>query len=68
MTVAHAESPVLRAPRDALSLAPMAGYELVSGHSIAAPQVSALAACLMARDLGADRMTIAARLQRWLSR
>jgi hypothetical protein len=68
MTVAHAKSPVLRAPRDALSLAPMAGYELVSGHSIAAPQVSALAACLMARDLGADRMTIAARLQRWLSR
>ncbi|MEM1230822.1 MAG: S8 family serine peptidase [Pseudomonadota bacterium] len=58
---------VLAAPRDALSLAPMAGYELVSGHSIAAPQVAALAACLMARDEDAPRAAIQSRLASWLA-
>lgn len=58
---------VLSAPRHALSLAPMAGYDLVSGHSIAAPQISALAARLIDRAPDASRSEILAQLKMWLN-
>ena len=57
---------VLSAPRHALSLAPMAGYDLVSGHSIAAPQISALAARLINRKPNASRAVILEQLKVWL--
>lgn len=58
---------VLYAPRHAISLAPNAGYELVSGHSIAAPHVTAMAACLIDHNPNADRQQIVSSLQEWLS-
>lgn len=57
---------VLHAPRHALSLAPMAGYDLVSGHSIAAPHVSALAARLIEGQPLASRAQILSQLALWL--
>ena len=57
---------VLRAPRHALSLKPMAGYDLVSGHSIAAPHISALAARLVNRRPEADRQQILRELEQLL--
>ena len=58
---------IFYAPRHALSLTPMAGYELVSGHSIATPHISAMAACLISRYPKATRKQIVANLQQWLS-
>lgn len=58
---------VLVAPRQALTLAPMGGYDLASGHSIATPQIVAMAACLMHRHPSADRPEIQAHLARWLT-
>ena len=63
---ANDESTVLSAPRHAMSLAPMAGYDLVSGHSIAAPQISALAARLIEGQPDASRMQILSQLTTWL--
>jgi len=63
---ANNEATVLSAPRHALSLAPMAGYDLVSGHSIAAPQISALAARLIEGQPGATRQQILGQLTNWL--
>lgn len=57
---------VLWAPRQALSLAPSAGYDLVSGHSIAAPQITAMAACLIERLPSAQRLEIMLQLDEWL--
>lgn len=59
---------VLFAPRHALSLTPMAGYDLVSGHSIATPQLAAMAARLMEHDEDASRNEIVTRLTAWLRR
>ncbi|MEO0437541.1 MAG: S8 family serine peptidase [Pseudomonadota bacterium] len=61
-----AEALLLTAPRHALSLTPAAGYDLVSGHSVAAPQVSGLAARLMASKPRASRDEILAELSHWL--
>jgi len=58
---------VLAAPRHAVSITPSAGYDLVSGHSIAAPQIAALAACLIDRHPQADREEIQAHLVKWLA-
>lgn len=58
---------VLYAPRHAVSLTPTAGYELVSGHSIATPHISAMAACLINRQPKATRNEIVANLKKWLS-
>ena len=63
---ANDESTVLSAPRHAMSLAPMAGYDLVSGHSIAAPQISALAARLIEGQPDASRTQILSQLTTWL--
>ncbi|MEM7281554.1 MAG: S8 family serine peptidase [Pseudomonadota bacterium] len=60
-------SNVLFAPRNAISLTPMAGYDLVSGHSIATPQLSAMAACLIERYPNAGRKEILQRLRHWLT-
>jgi len=57
---------ILNAPRHAMSLAPMAGYDLVSGHSIAAPHISALAARLIEGKPGASRDEIVGQLRSWL--
>ncbi|MEO1037813.1 MAG: S8 family serine peptidase [Pseudomonadota bacterium] len=59
---------VIFAPKHALSLSPMAGYALVSGHSIATPQLSAMAARLMALDKDASRQRIVGELSGWLDR
>ncbi len=59
---------VFVAPRQALSLAPMGGYGLFSGHSIATPQIVAMAASLMHRHPGADRPEIQAHLADWLTK
>ena len=58
---------VIAAPRQALTITPSAGYDLVSGHSIAAPQIAALAACLIGRHPQASRTEIQSRLGRWLA-
>ncbi len=60
------EGTVLSAPRHAMSLAPRAGYDLVSGHSIAAPQISALAARLIEGQPDATRKQIVNQLTTWL--
>ena len=57
---------VLWAPRQALSLTPSAGYDIVSGHSIAAPQIAAVAACLIERMPTATRPEIVEQLDEWL--
>ncbi len=57
---------ILNAPRHAMSLAPMAGYDLVSGHSIAAPHISALAARLIEGKPDASRDEIVGQLRSWL--
>ena len=57
---------VVQAPRKALSLVPNASYGVVSGHSIAAPQVTAMAARLMARTPNASRRKIQEQLESWL--
>lgn len=58
---------VLFAPRHALSLTPMGGYDLVSGHSIATPQLSAMAARLMEHDANGSRSQTIQTLTGWLS-
>lgn len=58
---------IFYAPKHAVSLAPKAGYELVSGHSIAAPSITAVAACLIHRQPNATRQQIVADLKQWLS-
>jgi len=58
---------VVQAPRKALSLVPNASYGVVSGHSIAAPQVTAMAARLMARTPNASRSKIQEQLESWLA-
>ncbi|MEM6486268.1 MAG: S8 family serine peptidase [Pseudomonadota bacterium] len=55
---AKIDTVLLTAPRHALSLAPAASYDLVSGHSVAAPQVSGLAARLIASKPDASREEI----------
>ena len=65
-----AEQPIagsLHAPRHALSLAPQAAYKLVSGHSIATPQLSAMAACLIERHPELEREQIVITLKNWLA-
>lgn len=57
---------ILYAPRHAVSLTPKAGYELVSGHSIATPRIAAMAACLINRKPNAARHEIVANLKQWL--
>ena len=61
-------SNVIIAPRHAVSIAPMAGYQVVSGHSFAAPIVSAMAACLKHRYPNASAGDITVRVQTWLNR
>ncbi|MEM1402746.1 MAG: S8 family serine peptidase [Pseudomonadota bacterium] len=57
---------LLQAPRHAVSLSPAGGSDLVSGHSIAAPQLSGLAARLMAQEPESERQHILAMLSQWL--
>ncbi len=57
---------ILYAPRHAISLTPQAGYDLISGHSIAAPRVTAMAACLINRQPNAARHEIITDLKQWL--
>ncbi len=60
-------SNVFYAPRHALSLTPMAGYDLVSGHSIAAPQLAAMTARLIEHHATANRAEIIRALSDWLT-
>ena len=57
---------VLIAPRHAISLAPMSGYDFISGHSIAAPQLTGMAAVLIGIYKQEPRGQIVARLDQWL--
>lgn len=59
---------VLVAPRHAVSLAPMSGYDLISGHSIAAPQLTAMAAVLMETYADDQRSDTVERLNAWVLR
>ncbi|MEL6367946.1 MAG: S8 family serine peptidase [Pseudomonadota bacterium] len=59
---------VVIAPRSAISTAPMASYDVVTGHSIAAPIVAAMAACLMHRYPDATHDEIIAHLLNWSDR
>lgn len=61
------DATIVYAPRQALSLAPMSGYDLVSGHSFTAPLVTAMAACFMHRYPQAGLADVTAHLQRWLA-
>jgi len=56
---------ILYAPKHAVSLTPRAGYELVSGHSIATPHIAAMAACLINRHPNATRRQIVTSLKQW---
>ncbi|MEL7024150.1 MAG: S8 family serine peptidase [Pseudomonadota bacterium] len=58
---------VLLAPRHALSLTPMGGYDIVSGHSIATPQLVAMAARLMDHHDDATRSDTIMNLKDWLA-
>lgn len=58
----------VNAPRAAISIAPQASYDIVTGHSIAAPVVSAMAACLMARHPDASPDQIIELLRAWSNR
>ncbi len=58
---------VLFAPRHAFSLIPEGGYDLVSGHSIASPQLAGMAAVLIEQFPEANRADILDSLDRWLS-
>ena len=58
---------ILYAQRHAISLTPMSGYGLVSGHSIATPQLAALAACLIERNPSADRAQIVREMRQFLA-
>ena len=62
-----ANQAVVTAPREAFTLAPENGYDIVSGHSIAAPQVAAAAACLRFEHPGASPAEIQHMLQRWMT-
>lgn len=69
MTVAASDaSPhaVVAAPREAYTLVPMNQYGLVTGHSIAAPQVASMAACLMTQYPNMPRMDLLTRLSDWM--
>ncbi len=57
---------VVFGPRHAVSLSPMAGYDLVTGHSIATPHVAAMAARLLGEYEGASRDRVLAELTAWL--
>ena len=63
---AGSEATVISAPREAFTTTPAGGYDLVSGHSIAAPQIAAIAACLMQRHPDSSRADIQAQLKYWL--
>lgn len=58
-------SHTLIAPEHALTLAPGNQYDLVSGHSIATPHISAVAARLMNEFPHEDRNALIQRLQQW---
>lgn len=57
---------VLHAPYHALSIAPMDKFGLVSGHSVATPQISAMAARLMNQYPQYEREDIVAALRHWI--
>ena len=54
------------APHKALSLTPDAGYDLASGHSIATPHLTAMAACMLDRHPEATREDLISRLSHWM--
>jgi hypothetical protein len=58
---------ILYAPRHAISLTPINGYDLISGHSIATPRITAMAARLISRHPDATRQQILAGLKQWLN-
>lgn len=51
----------------ALSLAPNGAYDTYTGHSIAAPQVTATIASLISTDPSITKETVAKRLEQWLT-
>lgn len=57
---------VVAAPREAYTLVPMNQYGLVTGHSIAAPQVASMAACLMIQYPDMPRTDLLTRLTGWM--
>jgi hypothetical protein len=51
----------------ALSLSPNGAYDIYSGHSIAAPQISAIAVSLLSENPDINNHTIAKHLKQWLT-
>jgi subtilisin family serine protease len=50
-----------------ISLSPMGNYDIFSGHSIAAPQISAITVSLLSKNPKINNHTIANRLKEWLT-
>lgn len=59
---------VITAPRSALSLAPDQGYDVISGHSIATPHISAVAARVMSLHPELNRNQVVEKIRRWSGR
>ncbi|MEO1576785.1 MAG: hypothetical protein AAFU65_17695, partial [Pseudomonadota bacterium] len=59
---------VVYGPLHALSLTPMAGYDLVTGHSVATPHLTAMAARLFGVRSDATREHVIADLSEWIDR
>lgn len=57
----------LLAPANALSLAPNGEYDIFTGHSIATPQLTAMAASLLAGDPNLSQLNLATQLKQWLT-
>ncbi len=51
----------------AMSLSPKGAYDIFNGHSIAAPQLTAITASLLSSDPTISKNTIANRLKQWLT-
>ncbi|MEM0912010.1 MAG: S8 family serine peptidase [Pseudomonadota bacterium] len=56
------------ASASAVSLSPQGSYDVYSGHSIATPQITAMAASLIGTDPAVNKKSIANRLKAWLTR
>lgn len=56
------------ASASAVSLSPQGAFDVYSGHSIATPQITAMAASLIGKDPTIDQKSIANRLKAWLTR
>lgn len=56
---------IIRAPMSALSLAPDQGYDVISGHSIATPHISAVAARVISQHPELNRNQVVEKIRYW---